>query len=102
MMSNPTQEEQPIKHSIYFEGKVQSLGLQTEAGKATVGVMKAGTYTFSTSSPELMVVISGQLKLKQADGSYVNYTAQEQFNIAAGTSFEVKCDTDVAYICYYN
>jgi uncharacterized protein YaiE (UPF0345 family) len=96
------QDEQLIKHSSYFEGKVQSLALDTEKGKATVGVMKPGTYTFSTSSPEIMVVVSGILKLKQADGSYVNYAAQEQFDVAAGASFEVKCDTDVAYICYYS
>jgi purine/pyrimidine-nucleoside phosphorylase len=101
-MNNSIQEEQPIKHSTYFEGKVQSLGLQTENGKATVGVMKAGTYTFSASTPELMIVVSGQLKLKQGDGSYVVYTPQEQFEVAAGTSFEVQCDTDTAYICYYN
>ncbi len=101
-MSNPTPETQLIKHNSYFEGKVQSLALDTEKGKATVGVMKAGTYTFAASSPELMVVIVGILKLKQADGSFVDYPAQAQFEVAAGTSFDVQCDADVAYICYYS
>ncbi len=101
-MSNSIQEVQSIKHNTYFEGKVQSLALETEIGKATVGVMKAGTYTFSTSSPELMVVVAGILKIKQADGSFIAYGAQEQFNVTAGTSFEVNCDADAAYICYYS
>ncbi|MES2457964.1 MAG: pyrimidine/purine nucleoside phosphorylase [Bacteroidota bacterium] len=103
-MSSSTDSNTPnaqIKHNIYFEGKVQSLGLDTEKGKATVGVMKAGSYTFGASSPELMVVVSGILKVKQTDGSYINYAAGEQFDVAAGTSFEVVCDTDAAYICYY-
>ncbi|NLI91084.1 MAG: pyrimidine/purine nucleoside phosphorylase [Peptococcaceae bacterium] len=28
-----------LKHNVYFEGKVQSLGLDTESGKATIGVI---------------------------------------------------------------
>lgn len=91
---------QQIKHNVYFEGKVQSLGLDTDKGKATVGVMKPGSYTFSASSPEVMLVISGILKVKEAD-SYTSYGPQEQFEVAAGSSFEVVCDADAAYICYY-
>lgn len=90
-----------IKHNSYFEGQVQSLGLSTEKGPATVGVMKKGIYTFSASTPETMVVISGVLKVKQPDGSYLAYEAQEEFEVAAGTSFEVSCEEDAAYICYY-
>ena len=41
-----------MKHNIYFDGKVQSLGLTTEEGNATVGVISQGTFTFSTSSEE--------------------------------------------------
>lgn len=93
--------DETIKHNIYFEGKVQSLGLNTDKGKATVGVMQPGTYTFSTSSPEVMLVVSGILKVKQEDGSQVSYAAQQQFEVAAGSSFEVSCEQDAAYICYY-
>jgi uncharacterized protein YaiE (UPF0345 family) len=39
-----------IKHSTYFDGKVQSLGINTEQGYATVGVIEPGKYTFSTTS----------------------------------------------------
>ncbi len=90
-----------IKHNIYFDGNVQSLGLDTEKGLATVGVMKKGSYSFSASVPETMRVISGALKIKQQDGSFITYITDEQFDVAAGSSFEVVCDTDAAYICYY-
>jgi uncharacterized protein YaiE (UPF0345 family) len=100
-MSNSAELNQNIPHNTYFDGKVQSLGLQTENGKATVGVMKTGTYTFSASSPEKMVVLSGILKVKQADGGFIGYNAGQEFHVAAGSSFEVTCDTDAAYICYY-
>src|SRR5215217_2197241 len=93
--SSPASGE--IKHNVYFNGNVQSLGLDTDKGKATVGVMKPGTYTFSASAPEVMLVISGILKVK--DGSnYTSYGPQEQFEVAAGSSFEVVCDADAAYI----
>lgn len=64
-MSNSIQlseEEETVSHNVYFAGKVQSLGLETERGSATVGVMKKGNYTFSTSSPEKMVIITADIK----------------------------------------
>lgn len=102
-MSNPINAaivNETVAHNVYFEGKVQSLGLETEKGKATLGVMKKGTYVFSTSSPEKMIVISGSMKVKLTD-EYQVYNAQEEFDVIAGTSFEVICDHDVAYLCYY-
>ncbi len=90
-----------VTHNVYFEGKVQSLGLETEKGKATVGVMKKGTYQFSTSTPEQMVVISGTMKIKLPDNEWNSYSKQQEFDVAAGIKFDVICDEDAAYICYY-
>jgi uncharacterized protein YaiE (UPF0345 family) len=100
--TNSAQGNEPVKHNVYFEGAVQSLGLLTEKGKATIGVMKKGTYTFSTGSAEEMVVISGMLNVKlEAGSNYVAYGPQQKFDVAANSSFEVNCDADVAYLCYY-
>ena len=99
--TNETNPAVPISHQVYFDGQVQSLGLQTANGKATLGVMKKGTYTFATTSPEKMVIISGSMEAKLSESGFRTYTAQEEFDVAPGTSFEVKCDADVAYLCYY-
>ena len=98
-MSNSANET--IGHNVYFEGKVQSLGLETSNGKATLGVMKKGSYTFSASSPEKMIVITGSMNVKLKDAEFKKYEALEEFDVTAGTSFDVICDTDVAYLCYY-
>ncbi|WP_316818970.1 pyrimidine/purine nucleoside phosphorylase [Pedobacter nyackensis] len=98
-MSNSANES--ISHNVYFEGKVQSLGLETTNGKATLGVMKKGAYTFSASSPEKMIVITGSMDVKLKDKEFQTYGAQEEFDVAAGTSFDVVCESDVAYLCYY-
>ena len=86
---------------MYFDGKVQSLGLETTDGKATVGVMKKGTYQFSTSSTERMVIVTGVMKVSLADNTWKDYMANEHFDVAAGAKFDIVCDNDVAYICYY-
>lgn len=93
--------DQQIPHNVYFEGRVQSLGLETEKGKATLGVMKKGSYTFSTSTPEVMVIISGIIKVKLDDSGYKPYLPQDKFEVVSGASFDIVCDTDVAYLCYY-
>ena len=98
-MSNSTNS--PIAHNVYFDGNVQSLGLETTKGKATLGVMKKGTYQFGTSTPEKMVVLSGTMKVKLTGANWHDYHAQEEFDVAAGDKFDIVCDTDVAYMCYY-
>ncbi|WP_214227386.1 pyrimidine/purine nucleoside phosphorylase [Pedobacter sp. B4-66] len=98
---NPSELNESVSHNVYFEGKVQSLGLETTKGKATVGVMKKGTYTFSASSPEQMVIVSGIMQVKLNGADFKAYKEQDNFHVAAGTSFDIICDDDVAYICYY-
>jgi uncharacterized protein YaiE (UPF0345 family) len=90
-----------IKHNTYFDGMVQSLGLDTNKGYATVGVMKPGKYTFGTAAPELVIVISGELNVKLPGADWVVYGPQGEFAVGANQSFDVSCDKDVAYICYY-
>ncbi len=41
-----------LETNEYFDGKVKSIGLQTQQGAATVGVMEKGEYEFSTSKEE--------------------------------------------------
>ena len=96
-----TENMSPIKHNSYFDGAVQSLGINTDKGNATVGVMKPGKYTFGTSAPEVMVIVAGVLDAKLPGADWKTYQAQEEFSIEANQSFDVSCDNDVAYICYY-
>jgi len=62
-MSNST-----VSHNVYFDGKVQSLGLETEMGRATLGVMKKGEYQFGTDTQETIVIVSGTLSTKIPGG----------------------------------
>ncbi len=90
-----------VVHNVYFDGKVKSLWLDTDKGRATVGVMKKGAYQFSTSSIETIVVISGIMKTKFVGEDWVTHQLNESFEVAANVVFDVIGETDIAYICYY-
>jgi purine/pyrimidine-nucleoside phosphorylase len=90
-----------MKHSTYFDGKVQSLGMNTAQGYATVGVIEPGTYTFSTSKEETMFITEGALEYLLPHKRWEIARKGEQFIAPAGVSFECKAENDVSYICYY-
>lgn len=86
----------------YFDGKVKSIALQTDHQPATVGVMSAGQYQFSTSQQEVMTVVSGTMtvRLPTAD-NWQTFAQGESFTIAANVSFDVEVTGDTAYFCRY-
>jgi purine/pyrimidine-nucleoside phosphorylase len=91
----------PVSHNSYFEGMVQSLGLETEKGRATLGVMKKGVYQFDTSTQETIIFIEGTVSTKLPGGEWQNHQKLDTLIAPAGIVFDINCETDVAYICYY-
>jgi purine/pyrimidine-nucleoside phosphorylase len=90
-----------MKHNSYFDGKVQSLGLETGSGPATVGVITPGAYTFNTSTEERMVIVAGALKAKLPGRDWAEFGQGKEFVVQANASFDCEAGRDVAYICYY-
>jgi hypothetical protein len=91
-----------FKTNEYFDGKVKSIAFTSNEGPATVGVMAAGEYEFGTSSKEIMVVVSGELIVKLPDSSeWKSYKNNDQFIVEANKKFQLKVNTETAYICYY-
>ncbi len=86
----------------YFDGKVKSIAFQNTGLPTTVGVMKAGSYTFSTSQKEYMSVVSGQLNVKlPGEEDYTSYHDGDSFIVAANASFDLEVPVDTAYLCKY-
>ena len=90
-----------MKHSSYFDGKVQSLGLNTPEGYATTGVIEPGKYTFKTDSVEHMHVVAGTLKARLPGGGWQTFSKGQFFVVPAQASFDVEAAADVAYLCHY-
>ncbi len=91
-----------MKHNVYFEGNVQSLSLNSERGKATIGVITPGNYAFSTDTEERMVITTGTLNVKLPEEDWKIVQASQEFIVKANVSFEVEASQDVSYICYYS
>jgi purine/pyrimidine-nucleoside phosphorylase len=91
-----------LKVNEYFEGKVKSIGFACGVGKATVGVMAPGEYTFNTGAPELMVVIRGALTvLLPGQDLWVTYGSGEQFDVPGNSAFQLQVNEETAYLCEF-
>ncbi|MGL1892073.1 MAG: pyrimidine/purine nucleoside phosphorylase [Spirochaetaceae bacterium] len=92
-----------LKSNEYFDGKVKSIGMKTEKGPATIGVMEKGEYEFSTTKNEIMDVISGRLKVKlQGKKEFNTILKGKSFKVNENTTFQVIAEVETAYICYYS
>jgi hypothetical protein len=86
----------------YFDGKVKSIGFQTETLRATVGVMAPGEYEFGTSQKETITVVSGALTVKlPGSDAWVRFDAGSSFVVDAERKFQLRVAVDTAYLCTY-
>lgn len=91
-----------LKHNVYFDGKVQSVGFTRHDRKQSVGVITPGEYYFGTDAAERMTVVSGELQARfTKDGPWMTYAMGTCFEIAAKSGFDVKAAQPAAYLCEY-
>jgi len=91
-----------FKTNSYFDEKVFSIAFDSNEGKATIGVMAAGEYTFGTTSKEYMTVISGEMEVQlPGESTWKTYKPYEMFKVEANQSFNVKVGVDTSYKCIY-
>ncbi|MFC1588736.1 pyrimidine/purine nucleoside phosphorylase [Pseudomonadota bacterium] len=91
-----------LKVNEYFDGNIKSIAFNTDTLPATVGVMVPGEYVFNTADKEKMTIVSGALTIKLAgDSDFTTYNAGESFDVDANSAFDVKVETETAYLCLY-
>ena len=90
-----------MKHNVYYDGKIQSLGFDAGEGYTTVGVVTPGAYSFPTEHEEHVVVLAGTLKFKLPGEQWRTVGKNETLIIPAKVTFEVAADAEAAYICYF-
>jgi purine/pyrimidine-nucleoside phosphorylase len=92
-----------MKVNQYFGDQVLSLAFENSNGHGSVGVMAPGSYKFSTSKNERMVVISGALVVQRGeDPESLFYSDGEEFNVPADQTFTVEVTEPTAYLCEYS
>lgn len=91
-----------ITENQYFDGNVKSLGYATAEGKSTIGVINPGEYEFGTAQKEIMHIIEGSLSaLLPNSDEWQIFNPGNSFEVPANSSFKVKAETQVAYLCQY-
>lgn len=92
-----------LESNEYFSGKVKSIGFtSSNTGRASVGVMAQGEYTFATAQPEEMTVVSGALRvLLTGETQWNTYGPGEVFNVPGHSEFHLQVAEPSAYLCRY-
>ena len=86
----------------YFDGNVKSVAFQGDPLASSVGVMAPGEYEFGTSQNEVMTVVAGELVVSlPGEDTFTAYPSGTSFTIAANEKFQVKVESDTAYLCTY-
>lgn len=94
--------ENMITVNEYFDGNVKSMSLDSGPLPATLGIMRAGNYTFGTNKKEIMSVVQGELTVKlPGEQTEQTFRSGQAFEVPANASFDVKAAIDTAYLCQY-
>ena len=74
----------------------------SSTGRASVGVMAEGEYTFGTAEAEEMTVVSGALNvLLPGETEWKVYAAGEAFNVPGHSEFHLQVAEPTSYLCRY-
>ena len=91
-----------LKVNEYFDGNIKSIAYKTDTLPATVGVMLPGDYVFNTNDKEKVTIITGALIITLAgENDFTTYKPGESFNVDANSAFDVKVESETAYLCLY-
>ncbi len=91
------------KANVYFEGRVTSRTVIFDSGcKKTLGIMLPGDYEFSTGSPELMEIMSGELDvLLPGKTEWQAVKGGESFDVPGDSVFKLRVKEVVDYCCSF-
>lgn len=92
-----------LQSNDYFSGKVKSIGFTSSStGRATIGVMAPGEYTFSTAQAEEMTVVSGSMNvLLPGEAAWQYVEPGQQFRVSEHSEFHLQIAEPTSYLCRY-
>lgn len=93
-----------LKANVYFDGGCISHTVMTKDGqRKTVGVLRPGTYHFTTDASERMDITGGECRIKlPGESTFRTVKAGESFHVAAKSAFDIAVDRGLAeYLCSF-
>lgn len=89
--------------NMFFGGGVTSRTLRFPDGsKKTLGIMQPGEYEFTTSTGELMEILSGDLDVQLPGcADWRTFEGGEAFEVGSGVRFGLRVRTVTDYCCSF-
>jgi uncharacterized protein YaiE (UPF0345 family) len=89
--------------NVYFNGGVTSRTLLFPDGtKKTLGIMQPGEYELTTGAPEVMDILSGELKVQlPGESDWRPIKGGDSFDVPANSRFGMRVTTLVDYCCSF-
>lgn len=91
------------KANVYYGGQVTSRTVILQDGsKVTLGIMLPGVYEFGTEGPEIMEILSGDLKvLLPGTQVWKEIKGAETFHVPGNSKFALEVFAVTDYCCSY-
>jgi len=92
------------KANVYFDGNVVShTVLFADGAKKTLGLIRPGSYHFSTGAPERMAIVAGKCTVTLDGGTTPHdYSASSYFDVPGNSGFTVAVTAGLCeYICSF-
>jgi uncharacterized protein YaiE (UPF0345 family) len=92
-----------LKANVYFGGNVTSRTINFENGEVkTLGIILPGEYRFDTGKKEIVEIQSGKAEiLLPGEKEWRPIGEGERFEVPANSSFGIRTETVVDYICSF-
>ncbi|MFC3748478.1 pyrimidine/purine nucleoside phosphorylase [Paenibacillus sp. GCM10012306] len=89
--------------NVYYGGQVTSRTVHLEDGtKVTLGIMLPGVYEFGTDGPEIMEILSGDLKVLLPGAEvWQEIKGPETFHVPGNSKFALEVFSVTDYCCSY-
>jgi uncharacterized protein YaiE (UPF0345 family) len=91
------------KSNIYFDGKcVSHTVLAPDGTRKTVGVIFPSSLTFNTGAPEIMELVAGRCRVRQAgESEWTTYEGGQSFSVPGNSKFDIETLETLDYVCHF-
>ncbi|MEB4589366.1 pyrimidine/purine nucleoside phosphorylase [Candidatus Thiothrix sp. Deng01] len=89
--------------NVYFGGKCISHTVTLADGeRKSVGVILPSSLTFNTGAPEIMELLQGRCRVRQAGSDeWTEYAGGQSFSVPGNASFDIETLEDLHYVCHF-
>ena len=91
------------KANVYFDGRcVSHTIILADGTRKTLGVILPSLLTFNTQAAEIMEIIGGHCRVRQAGSDiWTDYRGGSSFDVPANSSFDIETIDTLDYVCHF-